>query len=314
MKHKRMKMRPQRLMKWIVIVILSTLMWGEAKVVNPNLTHEEKTVLFDKATQKPFVGKYYNFFQKGTYHCKNCDALLFRSEDKFHSTCGWPSFDDAFKGAILRQKDADGYRTEIICANCKGHLGHVFEGERFTPKDTRHCVNSIAMVFKPDTHSTKQAKAYFGGGCFWGVEYYLENLKGVEDVVSGFMGGKRENPSYKEVSYDNQGEIEVVEVRYNPDAIAFGEIAKVFFEIHDPTQKERQGPDIGYQYTSVIFYNNEEEKEIAQKLIDILKNRGYEVATKLLPLQPFTKADSNHQDYYKKHNTQPYCHGYVKRF
>jgi peptide methionine sulfoxide reductase msrA/msrB len=305
-------------MQWHVLfklfLLLSAFTWAEVKVHNPNLTHEEKNVLIHKATQKPFVGKYYNFFQKGTYHCKNCDAPLYKSEDKFHTTCGWPSFDNEIKGAIKRVKDSDGYRTEILCANCGAHLGHLFLGEKLTPKNTRHCVNSISMVFKPDSNTSKQAKAYFGGGCFWGVEYYLEKLEGVSDVVSGFMGGKRQNPSYKEVSYDNQGEIEVVEVSYNPDVIPFGEIAKVFFEIHDPTQKEQQGPDVGYQYTSVIFYNSDREQEIAQKLIDILKNRGYKVVTKLLPKREFTKAEAYHQDYYKKHKKEPYCHAYVKRF
>jgi len=297
-----------------VFLLFSALVLADVKVINPNLNDEEKAVLIHKATQKPFVGKYYNFFQKGTYHCKNCDAPLYKSEDKFRSTCGWPSFDDEIKGAIKRVTDADGYRTEILCANCGAHLGHVFEGEGLTAKNIRHCVNSISMLFKPDSNLTKQAKAYFGGGCFWGVEYYLEKLKGVSDVVSGFMGGKRDNPSYREVSHDNQGEIEVVEVTYDPDQITFGDIAKLFFEIHDPTQKARQGPDIGYQYTSVIFYNSEHEKEISQKLIDILKNRGYKVVTQLLPKQTFTKAQDYHQDYYKKHNKQPYCHGYVKRF
>jgi len=298
----------------ILFLLFAVMVWGEVKVVNPHLNQAERDVLIYKATQKPFVGKYYNFFQKGTYHCKNCDVPLYKSEDKFHSTCGWPSFDDEIKGAIKRIKDADGYRTEILCAHCGVHLGHVFIGEKLTPKNIRHCVNSIAMTFKPDSNQSKSAKAYFGGGCFWGVEYYLEKLKGVDEVISGYMGGKREQPSYREVSYDNQGEIEVVEVTYNPDITPFGEIAKMFFEIHDPTQMGRQGPDVGYQYSSVIFYNNENEKEITQKLIDILKTRGYKVVTKLLPRTNFYRAENYHQDYYQRHNKQPYCRGYVKRF
>lgn len=305
-------------MRWHVLfkifILFSTLVWAEVKVLNPNLTQEEKYILLHKGTQKPFVGKYYNFFKKGTYHCKNCDAALYKSDSKFKSTCGWPSFDDEIKGAIKRVKDADGYRTEILCANCGAHLGHVFLGEKLTPKNTRHCVNSIAMVFKPDSNKTKQAKAYFGGGCFWGVEYLLEKQKGVSDVVSGYMGGKRDNPTYKEVSYNNQGEIEVVEVTYDPSVISYETITKLFFEIHDPTQKGRQGPDVGYQYTSVIFYNSEDEKEISQKLIDILKKKGYDVVTKLRPKEGFTKAEEYHQDYYNRHKKKPYCHTYVKRF
>lgn len=111
------------------------------------LTIQEKKVIIEKATEAPFSGKYNDFFKKGIYICRQCNTPLFPSSAKFNSGCGWPSFDDFFSNAVKQIPDPDGIRTEIICAKCKGHLGHVFKGEKFTPKDTRHCVNSLSIKF-----------------------------------------------------------------------------------------------------------------------------------------------------------------------
>ncbi|MCH9813522.1 MAG: bifunctional methionine sulfoxide reductase B/A protein [Epsilonproteobacteria bacterium] len=291
-------------------------LFGEGKKVEfKKLTDEEARVILHKGTEMPYSGQYDKFYEKGTYKCKQCGTPLYNSSDKFSSGCGWPSFDDEIEGAVKRVPDADGRRIEIVCANCGGHLGHVFEGEQFTAKNTRHCVNSISLEFEPATKSNS-AKAYFAGGCFWGVEYHFAKLAGVIAADSGYMGGHTEDPTYKEVCYTDTGHLEVVEVTYNPKVVDFETLAKLFFEIHDPTQANGQGPDIGSQYLSAIFYNSDEEKETAEKLIGLLEAKGMKIATKLIDAEkhPFYEAEEYHQDYYKKHNKQPYCHSYTKRF
>ena len=273
------------------------------------LSEEEKRVIIDKGTERPFTGKYNDFKEKGTYVCRQCGASLYKSEDKFDSHCGWPSFDDEIPGAVRRIPDVDGQRTEIVCAKCGGHLGHVFLGEGFTDKNTRHCVNSVSMDFIP-----AEAEAIFAGGCFWGVEDLMQKQDGVISVVSGYIGGETENPTYAEVCTGNTGHAEAVKITYNPSKVDYETLAKLFFEIHDPTQIDGQGPDIGPQYRSEIFYNTEEEKAIAENLIAQLKTKGYDVVTKLTPATEFFEAEDYHQDYYENNNKVPYCHFYQKKF
>ena len=159
-----------------------------------------------------------------------------------------------------------------------------------------------------------QAVAYFAGGCFWGVEYFLEKLDGVSDVDSGYMGGRIDNPSYEQVSSHQSGHLETVRVRYDPDEIDYEAIARRFFEIHDPTQANGQGPDIGPQYLSAVFVATDDERIVAEKLIEELEARGYDVATEIKPAKKFWEAEAHHQDYYVRHQKKPYCHAPVDRF
>lgn len=278
------------------------------------LTKQEEAVIIYKGTEAPFSGKYYKFSEKGTYTCKRCNAELFRSSDKFESECGWPSFDDAVPGAVKSIPDKDGIRTEIICNNCGGHLGHIFKGEQLTAKNTRYCVNSISMNFVPAKKEPALEKAYFAGGCFWGVEYFFRDVNGVVSTKVGYMGGTKPNPTYKEVCTGTTGHAETMEVTFDPSKTTYEALAKLFFEIHDPTQVNRQGPDIGFQYRSAIFYVNDAQKQTAEKLIQILKQKGLKVATQLAKADKFWPAEDYHQQYYQKNGKLPYCHAYTKRF
>ncbi len=278
------------------------------------LTPEEERVIVQKGTEAPFTGKYEKFVETGTYICKRCGAPLYRSADKFDARCGWPAFDDEIPGAVKRIPDADGMRTEIECASCGAHLGHVFLGEGLTSKDTRHCVNSISLDFVPAPSEVQTDTAIFAGGCFWGVEYYMKKINGVISTEVGYTGGKTDHPDYKQVCSGTTGHYEAIEVVFDPHRTSFEGVAKMFFETHDPTEWNHQGPDWGEQYRSAVFYKTAEQKAITEKLIHLLKEKGFKVVTQVLPATTFWKAEDYHQDYYDHKGATPYCHGYVKRF
>lgn len=274
------------------------------------LTPKEKKVIEEKETEMPFSGKYYKHSEKGVYLCKKCGTKLYKSDDKFDSGCGWPSFDDEIKGAIKKIPDKDGIRTEIICANCNAHLGHIFQGEKITPKNVRHCVNSISLNFKKSESSNKKNNievTYFAGGCFWSIEYYFQKQRGVISTKAGYMGGHTKNPTYKEVCRGKTEHTETVKIIFNSSVISFEKLAKDFFEIHDPTQVNRQCPDVGDQYRSAIFYTSDEQKQTAKKLISILEMKGYKITTQLAEAGDFWVAEDYHQKYYSKRNRNKTC-------
>ncbi len=301
----------------------------------PPLTEAEARIIRDKGTEAPFTGKYWDFYGQGVYLCRQCGSPLYTSKTKFRSDCGWPSFDDEITGAVIRQPDADGRRTEIICAHCGGHLGHVFTGEHYTEKDTRHCVNSASLVFRT-AEEMKQAAAkaqaekvqaaamattkpatevaIFAGGCFWGVEHFFDKAPGVASATSGYTGGSTKNPTYEDVCTGKTGHAEAVKVVYDSAQTSYETLARLFFEIHDPTTVNRQGPDEGTQYRSAIFYMNDQQKQIAEKLIEQLRDKGYKVVTQVEKASTFYPAEEYHQGYLVKHPGRPDCHAYTPRF
>ena len=157
-------------------------------------------------------------------------------------------------------------------------------------------------------------KAYFAAGCFWGVEYHFEKLEGVLSAISGYMGGHIDNPTYEMVCTGLTGHLEVVEITYDETIVSFETLTKLFFEIHDFTQTNGQGPDIGSQYLSAIFYVDEKQQKVCKKLICELENKDFKIATSLRPLVTFYEAEAYHQDYYERHHKMPYCHSYRKIF
>jgi methionine-S-sulfoxide reductase len=156
--------------------------------------------------------------------------------------------------------------------------------------------------------------AYFAGGCFWGVEHFLEQMDGVLRVESGYMGGEVDDPSYEDVLTHTSGHLETVRVYFDPAKITYEAVAKRFFEIHDPTQADGQGPDIGPQYISAVFVTGDAQRGATESLIGKLRERGYDVATQVRPAGKFWIAEEYHQNYYVVHQKQPYCHAPVDRF
>lgn len=279
-----------------------------------SLTPEQSHILLEQGTEAPNSGCYNLSEGRGSYLCRNCGKALFRSEHKFISACGWPSFDDEIDDAIKRLPDPDGRRTEIRCQRCDGHLGHVFHGEGHTDRNLRHCVNSLSVDFVTDESVLDTAELIVAGGCFWGIQHFLEQEPGVLFTEVGYTGGTADKPSYQALCQGSTGHYEAVRIIFDTAKTDAHKVLTAFFEIHDPTQADGQAGDIGQQYQSAVFYYDEQQKQIIEERIATLKAKGFDAVTRTLPVSVFWPAEEEHQDYLMK-NPGGYCaHRRVKRF
>jgi peptide methionine sulfoxide reductase msrA/msrB len=277
------------------------------------LTPEEYRVLRQAGTERPFTGRYNDLYEDGTYVCQACGTPLFASAAKYDHGTGWPSFTAAIAEDNMEYREDRSHgmvRTEVRCAACGSHLGHVFE-DGPAPTREHYCINSAALDFEPgvraeDRKEDETEKAVFAAGCFWGVEDKFRRVRGVLRTRVGYTGGRTKNPTYHKVCSDTTGHAESVEVIFDPKKVSYAELLDAFFRFHDPTQINRQGPDIGRQYRSAVFYLDEAQKEAALKAIRALNQSGQPdrpVATQVLPASEFYEAEEYHQKYYEKLRT-----------
>lgn len=297
---------------WIIYLVYIQAM--NTKQYN-ELTPEEERVLINKGTERPWSWELLQEKRSWTYICKQCNNPLYYSDMKFDSGCGRPSFDDAIPGHVRETLDADGYRIEITCMNCWGHLGHVFRWEYLTDKNTRHCVNSVSMKFiatkiSQDWENTTQL-ATFWWWCYRCVEAVFQRLEWVIRIESWFMWWDLENPNYDDVVHSDTWHVEVVQITYDDTIISYQTLLNVFFTTHDPTQYNRQWNDVGAQYASVIFTHNNTQKELAQNMIQSMNKRQVfapdSVVTQVRNATHFRKWPNYHQDYYHQNQSQSYC-------
>ena len=241
-----------------------------------DLTDDERAILLSQGTERAFCGTLLDNKKKGTYVCRLCGLPLFSSDAKFTSGTGWPSFFQPFDSAhihYIKDKSHGMVRTEIECARCGGHLGHVFE-DGPKPTGLRYCLNSASLKFyekgselPPASRPIETQTAYFAGGCFWGVEDRFQQIPGVIDATSGYQGGDTKAPTYRAVCNGGTGHAETVRVTYDPQRVSYHELLEWFFKMHDPTQLNRQGPDHGAQYRSAIFTTDDEQLAEARAYI-----------------------------------------------
>ncbi len=304
--------------------------------IRKKLNSEQYWIMRQCGTEPPFANAFWNHKKPGIYVDALTGEPLFSSLDKFDSGTGWPSFSRPVNVEAINSKMDRSHgtvRTEIRSKLGDNHLGHVFE-DGPAPTGLRYCVNSAALRFIPVEHleeqgyadflklfgdylrnhskQTKQREiATFAAGCFWGVESAFSELPGVLDTRVGYTGGKIQNPTYEEVCSDTTGHAEALEITFDPEKISFEDLLRYFWKLHDPTTRNRQGPDIGSQYRSAVFFHSDAQKLKAEEIMKELDQSGMfrkPIVTQIVKAQPFYPAEDYHQRYFEKNGISRSCH------
>jgi peptide methionine sulfoxide reductase msrA/msrB len=291
------------------------------------LSEEQFRILREHGTERPFASPLNKETKPGQYVCAGCRQELFAADAKFDSGTGWPSFYAALDDSIGISEDKSLFRTrtEVHCARCGGHLGHVFP-DGPDPTGMRYCINGAALQFEPAAvagpaigepggaapEPAKQnlAVATFAAGCFWGVEAEFRQVDGVVDVAVCYTGGATAHPTYKQVCTDTTGHAEAVQVSFDPRRVSFERLLDVFWNLHDPTTLNRQGPDVGSQYRSAIFTHDDAQAKAALASKAALEKSGRfkrPIVTEIAAAGPATRAEEYHQQYFAKRGIDPSC-------